>query len=221
MAVYFRAESVRLAIQMLDESDFRLGQALPTGPMRVREAEASYKSQKDQPLKTDQAKTKGTNANRDRQKVIKKTQAMNDRLADWDDDDPQAVTETSSRWDKVVVLKHMFTLKELAEDAAAALDIKEDVREECEKFGQVTNVVLYDKEEEGVVTVRFTDARAAAASINVFDGRLFDGRRVIACVADGREKFKKTSKKDADEDEEKRLRKFAEDDEDAAEEVDP
>ncbi|KAK5160100.1 hypothetical protein LTS14_002207 [Recurvomyces mirabilis] len=221
LIVYFRAESVRLAIQMLDESDFRLGQALPTGPMRVREAEASYKSQKDQPLKTDQAKTKGTNANRDRQKVIKKTQAMNDRLADWDDDDPQAVTETSSRWDKVVVLKHMFTLKELAEDAAAALDIKEDVREECEKFGQVTNVVLYDKEEEGVVTVRFTDARAAAASINVFDGRLFDGRRVIACVADGREKFKKTSKKDADEDEEKRLRKFAEDDEDAAEEVDP
>ena len=76
--VYFRAESVQLAIQMLDETDFRLGQTLHTGPMRVREADASYKSQKEQPLKTDQAKTKGTNANRDRQKVIKKTQAMNE-----------------------------------------------------------------------------------------------------------------------------------------------
>ena len=35
------------------------------------------------------------------------------KLADWDDDDPQAMQDTSSRWDKVVILKHMFTLQEL------------------------------------------------------------------------------------------------------------
>ena len=35
------------------------------------------------------------------------------KLADWDDDDPQAITDTSSRWDKVVILKRMFTLQEL------------------------------------------------------------------------------------------------------------
>lgn len=35
------------------------------------------------------------------------------KLADWDDDDPSALTETSSRWDKVVILKYMFTLDEL------------------------------------------------------------------------------------------------------------
>lgn len=35
------------------------------------------------------------------------------KLADWDDDDPSAITDTSSRWDKVVILKHMFTRKEL------------------------------------------------------------------------------------------------------------
>ena len=62
---------------MLDESDFRLGQQLPTGPMRVREAEASYKSQKDKPLQSDEAKKKGTSANRDRMKVIEKTQKLN------------------------------------------------------------------------------------------------------------------------------------------------
>lgn len=38
---------------------------------------------------------------------------MNSKLADWDDDDPQAIQGTSSRWDKVVILKHLFTLKEL------------------------------------------------------------------------------------------------------------
>jgi HIV Tat-specific factor 1 len=35
------------------------------------------------------------------------------KLADWDDDDPQALEQTSSRQDKVVILKHMFTLQEL------------------------------------------------------------------------------------------------------------
>ena len=38
----------------------------------------------------------------------------------------------------------MFTLKELEEDASLLLDLKEDVREECETLGEVTNVVLYD-----------------------------------------------------------------------------
>ena len=35
------------------------------------------------------------------------------KLADWSDDDTAAMKQTSSRFDKVVVLKHMFTLKEL------------------------------------------------------------------------------------------------------------
>ena len=35
------------------------------------------------------------------------------KLTDWDDDDPQALQDTSSRRDKVVILKHMFTLDEL------------------------------------------------------------------------------------------------------------
>ena len=107
------------------------------------------------------------------------------------------------------MLKHMFTLQEIEEDAAASLDIKEDIREECDKFGTVTNVVLYDKEEEGVVTVRFGDARAAQACVEVFDGRWFDKRQVVAYIADGKERFVKSGK-DAEtaEDEQKRLEKF-------------
>lgn len=45
---------------------------------------------------------------------------------------------------RVVVLKYMFSLKELDEDASLLLDLKEDVREECSTLGEVTNVVLYD-----------------------------------------------------------------------------
>lgn len=132
------------------------------------------------------------------------------RLADWDDDDPSTMPDTSSRWDKVVVLKHMFTIKELDEDPAALLDIKEDVRDECEKIGKVTNVVLYDKEEDGVMTVRFSNAVAAEACVRAFDGRWFDRRQVEAYIADGHEKFKKSKKTDeGNEDEEARLENFS------------
>lgn len=216
--VYYRPESVGMAIDMLDETDFRPGERLPTGPMRVRVADSSYKSQKDQPLQSDDAKKKGTTMNRDRKKVIEKTQKMNERLADWGDDgddDPSQVANTSSRYDKIMVLKHLFTIEELAEEAEgeAEAEIKKDVREECEKFGEVTNVVLYDQEADGVVTVRFADAMAAKAAVKVFDGRSYDYRTVKAYIAKDKERFKKTRRKSGtpEESEEARLAKFSKD----------
>lgn len=69
---------------------------------------------------------------------------------EWDDEDgfgpmlkPEENTNAVNN-SRVVVLKHMFTLQELEEDAALLLDLKEDVREECASLGEVTNVVLYD-----------------------------------------------------------------------------
>lgn len=35
------------------------------------------------------------------------------KLADWEEDDPSVLPDVRSKWDKVVILKHMFTLKEL------------------------------------------------------------------------------------------------------------
>lgn len=107
------------------------------------------------------------------------------------------MTETNSRFEKIVILKHMFTLKELEEDPSAVLDIKEDIRDECSKLGDVTNVVLYDKEPDGVVTVRFADPGAAMQCVRVMDGRFFGGTRVDAYISDGSEKFKKTNEKRA------------------------
>ena len=106
LIVYFRAESVDLAVQMLDDTDFRLGEPAPGGKMRVTVADFSYKQQKEAPQG-------GQKGGKDKKKIIKKTEKMNNRLADWDDDDPSTMQETSSRWDKVVILKHMFTLQEL------------------------------------------------------------------------------------------------------------
>lgn len=43
-----------------------------------------------------------------------------------------------------VVLKHMFTLEELEEDATLLIDLKEEVREEAESLGEVTSVSIWD-----------------------------------------------------------------------------
>jgi len=208
LVVYFRAESVDLAVQMLDDTDFRFGVPDPRGTMRVQPADFSYKQQsgQDQPPQDKKKNLK------EKRKVIAKTQKLNNKLADWDDDDPSAVPTTNSKYDKTVILKHMFAMKQLEEDPTAILDLKEDIREECEKLGDVTNVVLYDKEEDGVVSVRFANAESAKACVKVMDGRFFDGARVEAYIFDGTEKFKKTNTKKHDEEEDsaekERLEKF-------------
>jgi HIV Tat-specific factor 1 len=117
---------------------------------------------------------------------------------------------------------YLFNLTNRQEDVAAILDIKEDIRDECAKVGEVTNVVLYDKEPEGVVSVRFADPESARQCVEVMDGRFFGGTRIEAYVSEGREKFKKTNERraaleemaergtiyDVDEEEEQRLDEF-------------
>jgi HIV Tat-specific factor 1 len=61
----------------------------------------------------------------------------------------------------------MFTLDELEEDPAALIELKQDVREECEKIGEVTNVVLFDAEPDGIMSVRFADEEDALGCIKV------------------------------------------------------
>jgi HIV Tat-specific factor 1 len=68
------------------------------------------------------------------------------KLGDWSDDESStaAAAAAAKKYRGMVVLEGMFTLKELEEDPALLLDLKEDVREECERLGEVTNVTLYD-----------------------------------------------------------------------------
>ena len=66
LIVYFRPESVNLAIQMLDDASLRLGDA---EKMRVQAADFSYKSQQEKPA--------GGGSKRDQKKVIRKTQKLN------------------------------------------------------------------------------------------------------------------------------------------------
>lgn len=204
LVVFFKPQSVQMAIMLLDDTDFRFtASGNREGRISVQEADSSYK--KTQYETKDAASgenANGANSNNrrppnhnDRQKIIKKTQKLDAKLADWDDDDPQEVPSANKR-DKMVVLQHMFTLQELEEDPAALLEIKEDIRDECSKLGAVTSVVLYDEEPDGIVTVKFKDSESAMACINLMHGRSFDGRTVQAYLTTGKDKFKKSKSND-------------------------
>lgn len=66
----------------------------------------------------------------------------------WESDDEleakAAAAARQPKPQKLVVFKHMFSLQELEDDPTLLLELKEEVREECESLGKVTNVVLYD-----------------------------------------------------------------------------
>lgn len=157
LVVYFKEDSVTLAINLLDDAELRLGQ--PSSAMRVAKADFAHKShgsgQEARPRRIVDKK-KVTKRIGKMQKcvihqliVIRLTWPVR-KLEEWGEDDgfgpmsnPQDAT-TVNHNNRVVVLKHLFTLQGLEEDASLLLDLKEDVREECASLGEVTNVVLYD-----------------------------------------------------------------------------
>ncbi|KAK3329411.1 hypothetical protein B0H66DRAFT_23495 [Apodospora peruviana] len=209
LVVFFKPESVDQAILLLHENYFRYNSSgMGTDKIRVEAADLSYKKTVYDSNKDAEAKPKtstfGSNdsadvkrANKDKAKIIKKSQKLEAKLSDWDDDEPSNIAElfpnlAPVKSGKVVILQHMFTLEELEEDPAALLDIKDDIRQECEKLGPVTNIVLYDQEEEGIVKVKFQSPEAAEACVRKMHGRHFDKRVVKAYYATGKEKFQKS-----------------------------
>ncbi|KAH8083783.1 hypothetical protein BXZ70DRAFT_900532 [Cristinia sonorae] len=220
LVVYFKEESVMLALNILDDAELRLGEA--STRMSVQKAEFGHKGEagggdgsgadgkESKPRKTI-----------DKKSITKRIGKMQKKLGEWDDEDGfgPSITEedriqAENRARRVVVLKHMFTLAELKEDATLLLDLKEDVREECSTLGEVTNVVLYDLEPEGVMTVKFRDPLSAQACVLKMNGRFFSGRQVEASLYSGKQRFKRGGANDeyeggGEEGEKRRLDDFA------------
>ncbi|KAJ3570960.1 hypothetical protein NP233_g4065 [Leucocoprinus birnbaumii] len=191
LVVYFKEDSVVLALNLLDEAELRLGD--PSTVMRVVKADFTHKNH---------TSTAGGDQPRrvvDKKKATKRIGKMQKKLQEWDDEDgfgPAKTEEDNShninKNSRVVVLKHMFTLEDIEKDASLLLDLKEDVRDECATLGEVTNVVLYDKEKDGVMTVKFRDPISAQACVVKMNGRFFDGRRIEASLYVGRQRFRRS-----------------------------
>lgn len=195
LVVFFKPQSVDMAIMLLDDTHFRYSDSgLGSGKMRVQAADTSYKKVQEGDGAHQKQSSNHHGDHKDREKAIKKAQKMSAKLADWSDDEPAYIPpeQRTSKKDKMVILKHMFTMEELEEDPAALLEIKEDIREECEKLGEVTNVVLYDLEPEGIVSIKFRRPESAEECVQMMDGRNFGGQKVEAFIPTGRLKFKRS-----------------------------
>jgi len=208
LIVFFRPESVKLAVDLYDDSPFPTTRGDNTTHMRIHPADESYKRHKDDlPQESKPAPAakgqRGGASNYDREKAKRKKEEMNDRLMDWGEGDPSAVYGDRDRWeDRLVIIKEVFTQASIKQSIADGEDdyledIHEDMKEEAEKFGEVLDIVVYDLEDPGVVTVNFRSAEAAEECIKVFDGRNYDGRKLKAYTSDGQEVFHKTKGKSA------------------------
>lgn len=58
-------------------------------------------------------------------------------------------------------------------------EIKEDVREECSKFGHVRHVFV-EKNSAGHVYIRFADVSSAQKALNSLNHRWFAGKMITA-----------------------------------------
>lgn len=94
-------------------------------------------------------------------------------------------------------MKKAFSINELDEDQSLLKEIPDDMKEVGEKFGVVKNVTLFDKEQAGVVTIRFSNAVAAKKCADDLQGKYYGGRNLIALLDDGSKKFRKTVKTEA------------------------
>ncbi|GAA6019170.1 hypothetical protein JCM8202_000920 [Rhodotorula sphaerocarpa] len=204
LVVYLQEASVELACRLLDETELVLGSGDGVMSVKVAEWDNSKKAagnDKKEGAAGAGGKGKGADANgetdeqahREKARQGKRAAALRQKLEDWSSDEDEAANAAVSRkFRGVIVLEGMFSLKELDEDPALLLDLKEDVRDECATLGEVTNVTLYDKEEKGIMTVRFKDELAAQACMAKMNGRFFGGRTVSAYPMQGKMKFKKS-----------------------------
>ncbi|KAG8008050.1 HIV Tat-specific factor 1-like protein [Nibea albiflora] len=75
--------------------------------------------------------------------------------------------------------------KQGEEDPLVLNEYRDDLRTECEKFGDVKKVILFDRHPDGVASVAFKEPEQADACIQSFNDRWFGGRQLSAQLWDG------------------------------------
>ncbi|CAB3407053.1 unnamed protein product [Caenorhabditis bovis] len=183
---YIKPESVELACNILD------GTLLNGKVVKVEEARFEMKGDFDPTKK----KRKLTAAQK------KRFMAQQNKIFEWQPEKPRNYRPPS---DCTVIVKNLFTLEQMAKNAALLLDLKEEMELSCQKYGTVKKVVVYDNHPEGVVSVTFTNTEESDMAVKFLNGRVVDGRKLSAELWDGKTKYKI---QETEEDEERRRKEY-------------
>ena len=169
---YARPESVDLALTVLDEAPFRPEKDLK-GRVRIERAKFEqhgtvFDEKRSQRISTAKRKVA--------QMAVK--QAM-----DWDDGGYNGRLTGGLKGLRIVALQPLFSRDELTDEKLAKLE--EVIQSDCEKCGPVEKITIFASNPRGVVVVKFAQPAAASEAIKLWDGRVFDGRKVEAAFWDG------------------------------------
>eukprot|EP00116_Pleurobrachia_bachei_P004517 sb/3464779/ len=65
------------------------------------------------------------------------------------------------------------------------IEIRDDIKEECEKLGPTKKVIIFDRHPQGVVSIKFGTHEAADEAVKLFHDRWFGGKQIKAALWDG------------------------------------
>ncbi|XP_050997139.1 HIV Tat-specific factor 1 [Acomys russatus] len=165
LCCYLKKESVELALKLLDEDEIR-GYKL-----HVEVAKFQLKGEYDASKKKKKCKD------------YKKKLSLQQKQLDWRPE--RRAGPSRMRHERVVILKNMFHPLDFEDDPLVLNEIREDLRVECSKFGQIRKLLLFDRHPDGVASVSFREPEEADYCIQTLDGRWFGGRQITAQAWDG------------------------------------
>ncbi|XP_067289603.1 HIV Tat-specific factor 1 [Pseudorasbora parva] len=164
LCCYLKKESVALAERLLDESEIR-GYRL-----HVEAARFELKGQYD------------ANKKKKKNKEYRKKLQQQQKQLDWR---PEKAKDARKRHEKVLIIQNMFHPSDFEEDPLVLNEYRDDLRTECEKFGQVKKVIIFDRHPDGVASVAFKEPDEADMCQAALNGRWFGGRKLSAQPWDG------------------------------------
>ncbi|XP_032993163.1 HIV Tat-specific factor 1 isoform X1 [Lacerta agilis] len=165
LCCYLKRESVELALKLLDENEIR-GYKL-----HVEVAQFQPKGEYDASKKKKKCKD------------YKKKLSQQQKLLDWRPEKKDG--SVRMRHERVIIIRNMFHPSDFEEDPLVLNEIREDLRTECEKFGQVKKVILFDRHPDGVASVSFKEAEEGDVCKQALNGRWFGGRQLSVETWDG------------------------------------
>ncbi len=162
LITYFREPSVELAMTLLDETEIKPG-------FKIKIEPAKFEKEKEKEKKT------GPQIHTKTKKKKVKPVVDQARMLQWG-----LTQERFEDKPKIVVLKHMFHPDDFTTDPLLKQELRDDIQQECNKFGVVERVRVFEDNPDGVVEVRFIEHTAAEECIEKLNGRYFGGRSVKA-----------------------------------------
>lgn len=195
LIVYFKPDSVALAVQFFDGEPLRIGMADTEGVLNVEVADDAWKKN------TDKNTIVSKMARKDRKQADRNRAELNRQLAEWSDNEEevrQAFAPKKNKWAKNAIIQGVFRPWELEEDEDAYNEIRDLVQEKAEKYGgEVTKIIIYDREPRGIVLVRFKTLESAERfQKSPVNNSKVDGRPVTIELAEDRPKFLKSKRED-------------------------